>query len=326
MKTSRSTRKAGAAKPVGIAPPPAHAPKKLRTTADLRSLQRLMTHTLIQPLGANDRLATRWRDGRRMADVAAEFIKPNDRLSSVERLEIYARCYWFRIIDCAYDDCPGLRAFLGEKKFAALIRAYLAKYPSGSFALRNLCARLPQFIAEEPKWTAPDTPLAHAIARFEWAQTVAFDGEARPPLSPDDIADAPPARLRLALQPYLSLLAFDWPIDDYVIAVKQRNALRAETSNAVGETHHAATKRVPRPRRERTHIVVHRRANRLYYKRIAASEFAILSALAQGKTLSQAVAAGGASVTADQIREWFATWTELRWLCRREKRDASKTS
>lgn len=327
MRTPGSTKKKRATMPVGMAPPPAHAPKKLRTTADLRSLQRLMTHALVQPLGADDRLAPRWRDGRRMADVAEEFIKPNDRLTSVERLEIYARCYWFRIIDCAYDDCPGLRALLGDKKFAALIRAYLTKYPSRSFALRNLCARLPQFIAEEPRWTAPETALAHAIARFEWAQTVGFDGEARPPLTPDDIADAPPARLRLALQPYLTLLALDWPIDDYVIAVKQRNALRAEASNTIGEAHRAAaTKRVPRPRREAAHIVVHRRDNRLFYKRITAPEFAILSAIDAGKTLAQAVAAGGSSVTADQIREWFATWTELRWLCRREKRSARKPS
>ena len=45
-----------------------------------------------------------------MAEVAAEFIKPNDRLTSFERLEIYNRMYWFRLIDCVRDDCPGLRA------------------------------------------------------------------------------------------------------------------------------------------------------------------------------------------------------------------------
>jgi hypothetical protein len=44
-----------------------------------------------------------------MHDVAAEFIKPNDRLSSFERLEIYNRQYWFRVLDCLYDDYPGPR-------------------------------------------------------------------------------------------------------------------------------------------------------------------------------------------------------------------------
>jgi hypothetical protein len=304
--------------PTGLKPPPTHAPRRLRTNADLRTLQRLMTHALVQPLTRNDRLQPRWRDGRPMADVAAEFIKPNDRLTSFERLQIYARCYWFRIIDGMSADCPALRALLGEKKFFALVNAYLGKHPSRSHTMRDLCARVPQFIREEPRLTAPHTALAHAIARFEWAQTVAFDGEARPVLTPDDIADAPPAKLRLALQPYISLLALDWPVDDYVVTVKKRDALRGDASNVVDHGPRAASrKRVPRPRRGRTFIVVHRFNERLYYKRVDAPAFQILEKLADGRTLAQAVAAAGPRVKPEQVREWFATWMELGWLCRR---------
>jgi hypothetical protein len=255
-----------------------------------------------------------------MAAVAAEFIKPNDRLTAFERLQIYARSYWFRLIDCVYDDCPGLRAVLGEEKFSALVRAYLARCPSRSFTLRNLCARLPQFIAEEPRWTAPHTALAHAVARFEWAQTLAFDGEARPPLTRADIAAAPPARLRLALQPYLTLLAADWPVDDFVLAVKRREALRGAASQTPdGAARPRRRRDVPRPRRRRTLLVVHRHDLTLYYKRVTPGAFAILEKLAAGQTLARALAAAGPRVTADQVREWFATWMELGWLCRKER-------
>lgn len=305
---------------MGLKSPPEHAPAHIRTRSDLRALQRLMTHVLVRPLVPDDdSLAPCWHDGRPIDAVAAEFIKPNDRLTSVERLQIYARCYWYRITECVYDDCPGLRALLGEKKFAALTTAYLARYPSRSFTLRNLCERLPQFIMEEPQWTAPHTALAHAIARFEWAQTTAFDAASRPPLTPDDIADAPPSRLRLALQPHLTLHAFDWPVDDYVIAVKQREALRSEASNtATGDHKAGALRRFSTPKRERVFIGIHRYRHRLYYKRLGAEAFAILNAIREGRTLAQAVAAGGPAVTADQIRDWFATWTELGWLCQRE--------
>lgn len=293
------------------------APKRLRPDADLRALQRLMLGAMLQPLTPDDDLAPRFRDGRAMAEVAAGFIKPNDRLTSFERLQIYARCYWFRLIDCVHDDCPGLRAVLGEEKFSALVRAYLAKYPSRSFTLRNLCARLPQFIREEPRLTAPRTALAHAVARFEWAQTVAFDGEARPVLTPEDLAATPPAKLRLALQPYVSLIAADWPLDDYVLAVKKRDALRREASNAVERPPRAGSRqRVPRPRRRPVWIVVHRYDNRLYYKRVERSAFEMLEALAAGRTLTQAVAAAGRGVKLEQVREWFATWMELGWFCR----------
>jgi hypothetical protein len=304
--------------PVGLQPQPARPPRRLRTNADLRALQRVMVHALVQPLTGSGNLASRFRDGRPMREVAAEFIKPNDRLSSVERLQIYARCYWYRLTDCVYEDCPGLRALLGEKKFAVLVRAYLATYPSRSFTLRNLCAPLPQFIAEEPRWTAPHTALAHTIARFEWAQTVAFDGEARPVLTPDDIADAPPARLRLALQPYLSLLALDWPVDDYVIAVKNRDALRGATSNAAsGVSPHGSSRRVARPRPQRVFVAVHRFNNTLYYKRLEPAALAILEQLGAGRTLARAVAVAGSAVTPGQVRDWFSTWMELGWFCRR---------
>jgi hypothetical protein len=305
--------------PVGLKPPPRHAPKRLATEADLRALQRLMMRALVTPLTADDELAPRWHDGRPMAEVVEEFIKPNDRLTASERLKIYSISYWYRLIDCLYEDAPGLRALLGEKRFDALVRAYLAKYPSRSFTLRNLASRLARFIREEPRWTKPDTALARAIAEFEWAQTAAFDGEARPTLTPDDLADVPPAELRLALQPYLSLLAFDWPVDDYVIAVKQREALRSEASNAIDRGPRAASRKVVRrPRRRKTFIVVHRYNLKLYYKRVDAPAFKILTALAEGRTLVQAVSAAGRSVKPAHVSEWFATWMELGWFCRRK--------
>ena len=49
-----------------------------------------------------------------MRAVASELIKPNDRLTSFERLEIYNRQYWFRILSGFAEDFPGLRAVSGQ--------------------------------------------------------------------------------------------------------------------------------------------------------------------------------------------------------------------
>jgi hypothetical protein len=274
-----------------------------------------MTCALVRPLTAADGLQPRWIDGRPMADVAASFIKANSRLTAFERLQIYNRMYWYRLIGCFHDDNPGLRALLGERRFEALARAYLAKYPSRSFTLRNLCSRLPQFIREERRWTAPRTAPALALARFAWAQTVAFDGAARPGLTPDDIADAPPARLRVSLQPYLGLLALDYPVDDYVIAAKKRAALRSEASNAPAKGRRARTRPLARLPRRRTYLAVHRLDGMLYYKRIELPELRILQALAAGQTVARAAAAGGRRVRPEQVRDWFATWMKFGWLC-----------
>jgi hypothetical protein len=296
--------------------PPKHAPSRIASAADLRSFQRMMASALVRPLTAADGLQPRWIDGRPMEKVAAEFIKPNDRLTSFERLQLYSRMYWFRLSDAIRDDCPGLLAALGERGFGRLAKAYLARYPSRSFTLRDLCSRLERFILERPRLTAPRTALAAEIARFEWAQTVAFDGDSRPVVDASRLARTPPSRLRLGLQPYVTLLALRYPIDTYVIAVKRRDALRSEASNTPDA---AAVRRTVRraamPRPARTHVAVHRHDNRLFYKRLDPAAFRILEALSGGRTLERAVAAAGPRVRPAQVRAWFKAWTALGWFC-----------
>ena len=164
------------------------------------------------------------------------------------------------------------------------------------------------------------------MARFEWAQVVAFDGPSKEPINPDDILDTPPSKLRLALQPYLSLLEMDYAVDDFLIAVKKResNVLRGEASNAVDSapTARARRKRIRPPKREKVYLVVHRHDNMLYYKRLDPEAFAILSALNRGATVEHACiepvnASGRTDIDwSAQIKEWFDNWSALGWFCR----------
>ncbi len=297
----------------------------MRSVRELRELQRVMAGALFRPLTRDVGMQKRWTDGRPMETLAAEFIKPNDRLTSFERLEIYNRVYWFRLLDCFYDDYPGLRAVLGERKFTKLAEEYLARFPSASFSLRNLGSRLEKFLLAEPALTAPRTDIAIDMARFEWAQVVAFDSEARPPLTTDDLLDTEPTQLRFGLQPYLSLLALRYPVDDFVLALKESDtALRGEASNTLTSAPKtsARKKRLPLPAREPVFVAVHRQQNMLYYKRLEPEAYAILRALGRGATLQKAcVAALTDSRRTDvdwpaQIRAWFDTWSALGWFCR----------
>jgi hypothetical protein len=287
------------------------------TPANLLAFQRTLKDALIRPLARGDRTQKQWIDGRPMEEFAAEFVKSNDRLTALERLQIYNRMYWFRLIDSFHDDNPGLRAALGSRRFTKLAEAYLTKYPSSSFTLRNLCSRLELFLRSDRSWTTPRTALAIDITRFEWAQTVAFDEPGRPVLTGAELAATPAEKLRLGLQPYITLLALDHPVDDYVIAVKRRDALRSAASNATTSARaRATTRRIPLPGRERVYLAVHRLNNQLYYKRLDAPAFKILTALRDGQPLARAVTAAGRSAKPDDIREWFAMWMQLGWFCR----------
>jgi hypothetical protein len=283
------------------------------TPPRLREVQAAVAGAIMHPL------APRWRMQPSSRATANKFIKPNDRLTSFERLEIYNRQYWFRLVDCFYDDYPGLRAILGDRKFDRLARAYLARYPSESFSLRNLGRRLEKFLRAEPKWTAPHRQLALDMARLEWAHIVAFDEAAKPVIDVDDLLGRDPSRVRLAMQPYISLLDVNYPVDDLLIATKKGSGgLRAEASNAV-ELHHkrAAHLNFHRLKPQPLHIAVHRMNLSVYYKSLTREQFDVLRALQRGATLEKACAKAERAKPA-AMQKWFQAWASFGWFCRRD--------
>ena len=104
----------------------------------LAYLQREMAAAIMRPLEADESMRSHAPDGRPMVDVAASFIAPNSRLTSFDRLEIYNRQYWYRVLGALAEDFPALRAVVGGRAFEALSIAYLTAHPSRSFSLRNL--------------------------------------------------------------------------------------------------------------------------------------------------------------------------------------------
>src|SRR5499425_27304 len=160
----------------------------------LRALQRRMARAVMAPLTRKERMRRLAVDGRPMAQLAAQIIKPNDRLTSFERLEIYNRQYWFRILSAFAEDFPGLRAVLGGRRFDAVAKAYLTDCPSPSFTLRNLGSRLESWLRKHPRWAGSRQRLALDMVRLEWADIEAFDGKAVPALKPEDLAGVDAAR------------------------------------------------------------------------------------------------------------------------------------
>src|SRR5690606_27330289 len=110
--------------------------------------------------------------------------------------------------------------------------AYLESCPSTSWTLRNLGRKLPAFLKANPKLTAPYAALAYDMGLVEWARVVAFDGPEHKPINPQRMAGVDPARLRLRIQPYITLLQLKYPIDKALGRFKKRSE-NAVASNAV---------------------------------------------------------------------------------------------
>lgn len=291
---------------------------------DLMAWQRTMHAAITRPLAAGDRTQRRWFDGGSTARAMAKLIKPSRTLQPVERVEIYNRMYWFRILDSLAQDFPGLKALLGDKKFWRLAERYLAECPSRSFTLRDLGSRLEKFIMREPSLVEPHLEAARDMARFEWAQIVAFDGPSKPKLRKVQFEGADPNQLKLGLQPYLSILNCRHPVDEFTLAVKREGALRTEASNAVVARNESTGEVVELGRGPILYIAVHRVDNQLYYKRLDREAAILLRALQGGRTLADACATAffrsrlSETEQADLLKRWFSLWMRLGWLCSRE--------
>jgi hypothetical protein len=288
----------------------------------LLELQRRMAEAVMTPLTRTDAMQWMTRDGRSMKAEAAAFIKPNDRLTSFERLEIYNRQYWFRIISAFAEDFPGLAAVVGDAAFERLTRAYLADCPSQSFTLRNLGAQLERWLREHPEHAGKRPELALDVVRLEWAYIEAFDNAAERALTLADLGRLD-GESQLSLQPHLRLLHLLHSVDDFVIDVHRRQASQSVASNAVTGVKRSRSRRLPVAlRRGDIFLGVHRYENAVYYKRLDSEEYQLLRALSAGNALGEALDQAFASTALPEeerparVQAWFANWAELGWFCR----------
>ena len=298
----------------------------------LLELQRRMAEAVMLPLTRTDTMQQKTRNGRSMKAEAAAFIKPNDRLTSFERLEIYNRQYWFRIISAFAEDFPGLAAVVGQAAFEKLTRGYLADCPSQSFTLRNLGSRLETWLREHPQYAGKRLELALDVVRLEWAYIESFDNAAERALTIADLGQLD-GESQLFLQPHLGLLHLLNAVDDFVIDVHRRQASQGVASNAVTSAKHSRTRRLPASlKRGDIYLGVHRYENAVYYKRLEREEYLLLRALDAGSTLGEALdqAFTSSALPEDQrparVQAWFTNWAELGWFCRHKTAAVRRTA
>ena len=298
----------------------------------LLTIQRRVARAVMTPLTPSERMRSVAPEGFSLRKTAADIIKPNDRLTSFERLEIYNRQYWFRILSGFAEDFPGLRVVLGERRFDAVATAYLTDCPSRSFTLRNLGSRLESWLRKHPSWAGSRQQLALDMVRLEWADIEAFDGKAEPALDPGDLAGADPARLKLRLQPYIRLLDLRYPVDDLLLEVRKEEEGTDIASNAFNERHKRKRVRaVANLEPSEIFLAVHRIDYSVYFRRLEREEFRILRELHAGSTLSRAIDLALRTTRIPpaerptQIERWFYSWAALGWFCRPEKPVESKS-
>ena len=177
---------------------------------DLRSVQELLWKLITAPEGVGRGAAELHRQGALPSEDLSFLVPANDKLGSVEQLDIYANMYFHRLRDCLAEDFPVLLARLGDARFHNLVTDYLLAHPPSHFSLRELGRALPAFLASHP--LARELPSLADLARLEWARVDVFDEADAAPVSREEILErgaSEPEEFRLALVPAARLLRLD---------------------------------------------------------------------------------------------------------------------
>jgi hypothetical protein len=287
---------------------------------NLEQIQRAFFEVTRQPLTASEGMRPRLPDGRSTGKIADALIKPNDRLTSAERLCIYNQQYWFRLLSCLADDFPGLRAIIGQRKYDKLAVAYLNDCPSESFTLRNLGRRLEPWLRQHPEFAAGAQRIALDMVRLEWAEIEAFDSAQLPIFAPKDFR-AIGGDTVFPLQPHLQLLDLDYPVDNLLLKIRRDVPETDIVSNAVLEfPRFPKLRRLTLPKPRKVYLVVYRLQLSVYFKRLRRDAFALMCALSRGRSLADAIEVSlaesrrRANDFKTELRQWFQNWAALGWF------------
>jgi hypothetical protein len=260
----------------------------------LAGVQRWMQAVIVHPGDVDEAIASEDAARELAPDRLTELVKPSHSLTAAERVDIYHGMYLLRMVEALEVDYPALRHFLGEETFAEMVVDYVQAFPSRSYTLNRLGDHLPEFLGREQ--ARPHAAFLHDLTRLELAITEAFDEEETPVLTPEQVKAVPPERWAEArLRPIAAfrLLELRHPAPRWLDAARNDEP-------------------APVPVRRATRVVVYRHLYSVMRLELTRPEYALLSALAAGATLGEAVATAGRAIREkrreDEIFKAFRSW------------------
>jgi hypothetical protein len=278
---------------------------------DLEILQRWMQAVITHPEGVEFGIAS--APAQRLIDVTSErsdsVVRPSQAMSGLERLAIYQRAYFARLLECLRDSYRVVLRAVGEEAFDEFAVDYLRRFPSRSYTLNDLGAEFPEYLRQsrpetDPEDTWPDFVVD--LATLECLYNQVFDGpgvEGEPALSADTLQTLPleaETAVDLKPAPCLHLLELRFPVHEYYSAVRRGD----EAS-------------FPEP--SETLLAVTRRDYKIRRSELSRPQFALLSALLQGDSLESAIEAGTEAARdldryAADLATWFRDWTAANYF------------
>jgi hypothetical protein len=276
-----------------------------RPTADvpLAEVQAELYDLITAPEGAGKRLTELGRAPRDLEGI----VRASGRLSAVERVDVYANMYFFRILEVLGDEFAKIVGLIGAEAFHNLLTDYLLAHRPAHPSLREVGARLPAYLVTHP--LTGDRPWLAELARLERLRFELFDGPDAQALTLEAVRALPPESLPdlgLRAVPRVATLATEFAIAPL---------WRALETSASSEGRSEAGGAVEPPRKVAGTILIWRQGLTVFHRPLDADELVCLPLLQEGTTFAavceRALAdAADSQAAARRAFELLARWID----------------
>ena len=185
---------------------------------DLRRLQEIIYRLIAAPTGVAEGLA---QVGLPRKDGLDRLVASDDRMTPIERVEIYAQGYFYRILDVLKEDYPATLAVAGADNFHNLVTGYLIDYPPTEPSIYFAGQHLATYLATHP--LCERLPYLPDLVRLERIILESFHAADAQALDADAMRAIPPAEwpaLLMRAHPATRLVESAWRVDRVLHAVE----------------------------------------------------------------------------------------------------------
>jgi hypothetical protein len=206
-------------------------------------------------------------------DALEDLIEGDDRMTAAERLEIYGRAYFSRIIDALKKDFPATLGIVGAGNFHDLVVGYLAEYPPTQPSISHAGRYLPDYLRAHPlqeQW-----PFISELAHLECTLLEVFQAADADLLNMEQMRQIPPAQwpeFAVCTPPALAIIDCKWRVDE-MLREFESNPGDCRELDAI-------------PANGQVAILVWRKNSRVYYRAVEPVERTALMLARSGAQLS----------------------------------------
>lgn len=215
-------------------------------------------------------------------------LRPSQQQSAAERLGVYQHAYIARLLDVLRELFPCTRFAVGDDLFDEFAAGYLRRYPPHSYTLARLADKWVDYLDETRPADADWGGFVVELAKLEQAIDRIFDGPGPEGLPPFSLPADRGSDVVLTLMPGLELHAFTFPVSEYFTRWK-------------------ADRQPAWPERQEQFVALLRRDYIVRRYELPAPQYQVLSAIAGGQMLSEALQCAAES-TPTEVRAWFERW------------------